>query len=112
MLTRLIVASYAWMLEAALWIALALACVAGYELTVPLMHSAGAIVTPVFAWRILGALVFVVIAFFFLAAFAGPVLVLMDIRQAVRSIEDRLERGPPQEDMRGPVRFERREPSI
>jgi hypothetical protein len=112
MLTRLIVASYAWLLETALWITLVLAGVTGFHVTVPLMHSAGAIVTPEFAWRILGALAFAIIAFLVLAVFAGPVLVLMDVRQAVRNIEDRLERRPPEEDIRGPLRFESREPSI
>ena len=96
----------------ALWITLVLAGVTGFYVTVPLMHSAGAIVTHEFAWRILGALVFAVIAILALAVFAGPALVLMDVRQAVRTIEGRLERGPRGEDIRGPLRFERREPSI
>ena len=63
MLTRLIVASYAWLLETALWFTLGLSGVAGYHVTVPLMSYAGAVVTPEFAWKILGALVFSVITF-------------------------------------------------
>ena len=109
MLTRLIVASYAWLLETALWFALALAGVVGYHFTVPVMNAAGAVLTPEFAWKVLGALVFPVITFLVLAAITGPFLILMDVRQAVRNIEARLERG---EDVRGSLPFERREPSI
>jgi len=112
MLTRLIVASYAWLLEAALWVALALAGLVGYHFTVDIMDAVGAVPTPVLGWKILGGLVFVGIAFLFLAVFAGPVLVLMDVRQVVRSIEARLEQAGRSEDIRGPLAPERKEPSI
>jgi hypothetical protein len=109
MLTRLIVALYAWLLEIVLWLTLPLASVVGYYFTVPIMNAAGAILTPEFAWRILGAFVFPVITFLVLVVFIGPLLILMDVRQAVRNIETRLERG---EDVRKSLPFERREPSI
>jgi len=108
MLTRLIVALYAWLLETALWLTLTLAGVVGYHVTVPIMNDAGAVLTPEFAWKILGALVFPVIAFLVLAVIIGPFLILMDLRQAVRNIEARLERG---EDVSKSFPFERREPS-
>ena len=109
MLTRLIVASYVWLLEAALWFMLAVGGVVGYHVTVTLMNAVGAQLTPEFAWKMLGALVFLVITFLVLAVITGPLLVLMDVRQAVRNIEARLERG---EAVRGSLPFERREPSI
>ncbi|MEX0960759.1 MAG: hypothetical protein WDZ63_15875 [Burkholderiales bacterium] len=109
MLTRLIVALYALILEIVLWLMLAIASVVGYHVTVPIMNAAGATLTPEFAWKILGALVFPVITFLVLAVFIGPLLILMDVRQAVRNIEARLERG---EDVRKSLPFERREPSI
>ena len=112
MLTRLIVASYAWLLESALWVTLALAGVVGYHVTVDIMDAVGAIPTPVLGWKILGALLFAGIAFLFLAVFAGPVLVLMDVRQAVRTIEARLGCGEQGKDLRGSLAPERREPSI
>jgi hypothetical protein len=109
MLTRLIVASYAWLLEIALWLMLAVAGLAGYHGTVPLMHAAGAVPTSEFAWQVVGALVFPVVTFLLLAIATGPLLLLVDIRQSVRSIEARLERG---ESDRGSLPFERKEPSI
>jgi uncharacterized membrane protein len=109
MLTRVIVTLYTWLLEIVLWLTLTLAGVVGYHVTVPIMNAAGAVLTPEFAWKILGALVFPVIAFLVLAVIIGPFLVLMDVRQAVRNIETRLERG---EDVRKSLPFERREPSI
>jgi hypothetical protein len=45
MLTRLIVALYAWLLEIALWLTLPLTGVVGYHVTVPIMNNAGATVT-------------------------------------------------------------------
>jgi len=108
MLTRLVVALYAWLLETALWLMLTLAGVVGYHFTVPLMNDAGAVLTPEFAWKIFGALVFPVITFLVLAVIIGPLLILMDVRQAVRNIEARLERG---EDVSKSLPFERREPS-
>jgi len=109
MLTRLIVASYVWLLEAALWATIALAAVAGYNLTVPVMSAAGAALTPEFAWKLLGALVFTAITFLVLAVVTGPILILIDIRQAARSIQARLEQ---EEDLRRSPPSERREPSI
>jgi len=93
MLTRLIVASYVWLLETALWLTIALAAVVGYHITVPVMSAAGATLAPEFAWKLLGALVLTVITFLVLAVVTGPILILIDVRQAVRSIEAKLDRG-------------------
>lgn len=109
MLTRLIVASYMWLIEIWLWLMLILAVVVGYHRTVPIMNAAGAVVSPEFAWKILGALVFPVITFLVLAVITGPFLILVDVRQAVRNIEAGLERG---EDVSKSLPFERREPSF
>jgi hypothetical protein len=109
MLTRLIVASYAWLLEIALWLTLAIASVVGYHSTVPLMNAIGAEVTPEFAWKILGALVFLVITFLVLAVVSGPALILIDLRQAVRSMEAKQEGGSA---VRASLPSERKEPSI
>lgn len=109
MLTRLIVALYAWLLEIALWLTLPLAGAVGYHVTVPIMNDAGAVLTNEFAWKILGALVFPVITFLVLAVITGPFLVLVDVRQAVRNIEARLER---REDVSKSLALERREPSL
>ena len=109
MLTRLIVASYVWLLEAALWLTLAIAGVVGYHVTVPLMNATGAEVTPEFAWKILGTLGFLVVTALVLAVVTGPVMVLIDLRQAVRKIEAKLEGG---DGARGTLPSERREPSI
>ena len=107
MLSKLIVASYAWLLEIYLWLALAAAGVAGYETTVPLMMSAGVIPEHELAWKIVGALAFAVIAFLFLAVIAGPLFVLMDLRHAVRSIEAKT-RG----EVIGSLPSERQEPKL
>ena len=109
MLTRLIVASYVWLLEVALWATIALAAVAGYNLIVFIMSVAGAALTPEFVWKILGALVFAAITFLSLAVVTGPILILIDIRQATRSIQARLEQ---EEDLHRSSPSERREPSI
>lgn len=108
MLTKLIVALYAWLLETALWSMLTLAGFVGYHVTIPIMNEAGAVLTPEFAWKILGALVFPVITFLILAVIIGPLLILVDVRQAVRNIEARLERG---EDVSKSRPIERRDPS-
>lgn len=92
MLTRLIVALYAWLLEIALWLMLPLAGVLGYHVTVPLMINAGAVLTNEFAWKLCGALLFPGIVFLVVAVVIGPFLMLVDIRQAVRHIEASLER--------------------
>lgn len=109
MLTRLIVASYAWFLEVALWGSLALAGISGYNATLPIIEALGVLPSPELAWKLFGACAFVVVAFLFLAVITGPFLILMDIRHAVRSIEARIaaskvaERSDP---------IERREPTI
>jgi hypothetical protein len=87
LLSRLIVASYALLLEISLWLALAVASITGYEATVPMMQSAGVLPEYEFAWKIIGALSFPVITFLLLAVITGPVFVLLDLRQAVRNIE-------------------------
>lgn len=109
MLTRLIVVSYAWLVETALWIALALSSVAGYHVTVPLMNKWGAVLANEFTWKILGAFFFPAITFVGLTVIFGPLLVLFDIRQAVRNIEARLGRA---EDAAKSLPTERREPHI
>jgi hypothetical protein len=109
MLTRLIVVSYAWMLETALWITLVLSSVVGYHITVPLMNDMGAVLTHEFTWKILGAILFPIIAFLGVTMIAGPLLVLLDVRQAVRNIEARSSRG---EAPRTSLPTERREPHI
>lgn len=107
MLSKFIVASYAWLLEVSLWLALALAAITGYQVTVPLMESAGALLTNDFPWKICGAFVFPVIAFLLLAVIYGPLFILVDLRHAVRSIEARA-----REEAAGSPPLERREPSF
>ena len=109
MLTRLIVASYAWLVETALWLSIGLAAVVGYHVTVPVASAAGAVLTPEFAWKLLGALALAAVAFLLLAVVTGPLLVLMDIRQTVRSIEARLET---EDSLRRAPGAERMEPSL
>jgi hypothetical protein len=86
MLTRLIAASYAWLLEVALWVSLTFAGIAGYNATIPLMEVLGASPYPEFAWKIIGACAFIVVVFLILAIFSGPLLILLDIRISVKSI--------------------------
>jgi hypothetical protein len=109
MLTKLIVALYVWLLEIALWLTLPIAGVWGYHVTVPIMNDAGAVLTNEFAWKICGALVFPIITFLVLAVITGPFLILVDVRNAVRNIEARLERG---KDVSNSLPLERREPSF
>ena len=109
MLTKLIVALYVWLLEVALWLTLPLAGVFGYRVTVPILNDAGAVLTNEFAWKICGALVFPFITFLGLVVIFGPFLILVDVRNAVRNIEARLER---EKDVRNPLPLERREPSF
>src|SRR5262245_19305768 len=87
MLSRLIVASYALLLEISLWLALAVASITGYQAMVPMMMNAGVLPEYEFAWKIVGALAFPVIAFLILAWITGPLFVLLDLRHAVRDIE-------------------------
>lgn len=93
MLTRLIVSSYVWLVEAALWITIVASAVVGYLVTIPAISAAGAVATPELGWRLLGALVFSVFTFLVLAMFTGPALILVDLRQAVRNIEAKLNQG-------------------
>ncbi len=109
MLTKLIVVLYVWLLEIALWLTLVIASVWGYRVTVPMMHDAGAVLANEFAWKFIGALVFPVLTFLVLAVITGPVLILVDLRNAVRNIEARVERG---NDLGGSLRPERREPVL
>lgn len=109
MLTKLIVALYVWLIEIALWLALTIAGVCGYHFTVPMMNNAGAVLANEFTWKIIGALVFPIIAFLVLAVIIGPLLVLVDVRNAVKNIEARLERG---KDASNSPPLERREPSL
>lgn len=87
MLSRLIVASYALLLEISLWLALAVASITGYAATVPMMQTAGLLPEHEFAWKIIGALAFPAITFLFLAVIYGPLFILVDLRHAVRNIE-------------------------
>ena len=109
MLTRLIVVSYAWMVEAALWIAVVVAAVVGYQITLPVMSSFGVTPTSELTWQILGAMLLPLFTLLVLAILSGPLLLLVDIRQSLRSLEARMTRG---EVPRGPALSERREPSI
>jgi hypothetical protein len=109
MLTRVIVSSYVWLIETALWFAIALSAVVGYQFTVPVMNAAGAVLTPEFGWKLLGALLLPVVTFMVLAVATGPFLILVDIRQAVRNIDARLER---EADVSRTPASERKEPSI
>jgi hypothetical protein len=86
-LSKLIVASYALLLEISLWLALAAASITGYEAMVPMMQSAGVLPGHEFAWKIIGALAFPVVTFLILAMVFGPVFLLLDLRNAVRNIE-------------------------
>jgi hypothetical protein len=109
MLTRLIAASYAWLLEVTLWVSLALAGIAGYNATVPVLQALGVSPFPEFTWKILGACTFVVVAFLLLAVVTGPLIILMDVRHAVRNIEVKLVSGKAVEGARSSGR---REPTI
>ena len=90
MLTRLITASYAWLIEVTLWVSLALAGIAGYNATVPILQAFGGSPSPEFTWKLIGAFAFIGVAFLLLAVITGPLLILLDVRQAVRSIEAKL----------------------
>jgi hypothetical protein len=90
MLTRLITLSYAWLLEVTLWVSLGFAGIAGYNVTVPVLQAMGASPSPEFTWKLLGACAFIGVVFLLLAVITGPLLILLDVRQAVRSIEAKL----------------------
>ncbi len=83
MLTRFIVASYAWLIEACLWLAVGTAAFTGYSLVVPVLDAMGIDPTSLHAWRLIGAVVLPVIVLIVLAVLIGPILILLDIRQAL-----------------------------
>jgi hypothetical protein len=87
MLTRLIVDLYAWIIEISLWFMLLIAGVAGYNYTVPILTDAGLILQGEVGWKIIGALLFPVVAFLMAAVVIGPILVLVDIRKSIRAFE-------------------------
>ncbi|MES1942313.1 hypothetical protein T5B8_18833 [Salinisphaera sp. T5B8] len=87
MLTRLIVDVYAWLIEIYLWIMLVISSLAGYYYAVPVLQGAGLIFEPEVGGRILGALLFALVAFLVSAIMTGPFLVLVDIRRSIRSLE-------------------------
>ena len=109
MLTRLIAASYAWLLEVSLWVSLALAGIAGYTSMVPIMQALGASPFPELTWKILGACAFVVVAFLLLAVITGPLLILMDVRHSLRSLDAKM---VGHEGVDGGRSAERKEPII
>jgi len=87
MLARLIVDLYGWIIEIFLWFILLIAGIAGFHRVVPILKNSGAILENELAWRILGAFVSPLVAFLALAVLFGPILVLVDIRKSVRSLE-------------------------
>ena len=87
MLTKLVVHLYAWIIEVYLWLTLLVAGIVGYFMTVPLLNSAGAILENEVVWQIYGALFFVVATFLSAAALVGPLLMLVEIRESVKSLE-------------------------
>ncbi len=87
MLTRLIVDLYGWIIEISLWFILLLAGVAGFHGVVPILKSSGWVLENETAWRIFGAVLSPVVAFLVLVVLFGPILVLVDIRKSVRSLE-------------------------
>jgi hypothetical protein len=109
MLTRLITASYAWLLEVTLWVSLALAGIAGYNATMPILQALGASPSPELTWKMLGACALIGVVFLLLAVITGPLLILLDVRQAVRSIEAKL---VSREGFDGSWPTGRREPTI
>lgn len=109
MLTRFIASSYAWLLEASLWLCLTLAGIAGYSATVPIIQALGGAPYPELIWQILGAITFIFIGFFLLAVVTGPLLILMDVRHAVKSIETKMVSREGREVVR---ETGRREPTI
>ena len=109
MLSRLILDSYAWLLEVTLWVALLIAAVAGYHSALPVASSIGATIDSPGAWQLLGAVTSVVLTFLALAAAVGPILTLLDMRQTLKRIEDSIESAP---GSLTTLRTERRDPSI
>jgi len=87
MLTRLIVDLYGWIIEISLWFILLISAVAGFHSTVLILKSSGWILESETAWRIFGAVVSPVVTFLVLVVLFGPILVLVDIRKSVKSLE-------------------------
>ncbi len=87
MLTRLIVDLYGWIIEIFLWFILLIAGVAGFHGLVPILKSSGWVLQSETAWRIFGAVAAPVAVFLVLVVLIGPILVLVDIRKSVRSLE-------------------------
>lgn len=109
MLTRLIVKFYAWLIEACLWLAVLISCIAGYRVTLPLMNALGMIPEHALAWQLAGAVVLPVLVFLSLALLCGPFLILVDIRRAVLKLES------PKDEMQPNAvrsRVERKEPQM
>jgi hypothetical protein len=87
MLSKFIAASFALLLEVSLWISLALAGTVGYNATVPIFQALGGSPYPEFLWKLVGASAFIFVGFLFISVITGPLLVLIDIRRAVKNIE-------------------------
>jgi hypothetical protein len=100
---------YVWLLETALWLTLLAASVVGYHVIVPMMQDVGAVLANEFAWRLPGALVLPGLTFLVLAVTIGPLLILVDLRNAVRRIEARAEPGNKLDGLLG---LGRREPTM
>jgi hypothetical protein len=66
---------------------LLIAGIAGYHRVVPILKNSGAVLENELAWRLLGAFVSPLVAFLALAVLFGPILVLVDIRKSVRTLE-------------------------
>ena len=109
MLTKFIVASYAGLVELALWLALALAAFTGYQIALPVAFWMEAVPKNAFAWQIFGASALTVAAVLVLAVVTGPFLILVEIRRSILLIEARLNRT---EDLRQPSASKKWEPSI
>ena len=89
MLTRLMVDLYAWIIEISLWFMVLIAGIVGYDRTVPVLQAAGAIIEHEAAWKISGAVFFVIVVLCAATVVVGPMLVLLDIRKAVKAFETR-----------------------
>ncbi|HVY04537.1 MAG TPA: hypothetical protein VHB46_01050 [Burkholderiales bacterium] len=87
MLTKLVVDLYGWIIEIFLWFVLLIAAIAGFRSVVPILQSRGWILESDMGWRIAGAVVFPLATFLVLAVVLGPILLLVDIRKSVRSLE-------------------------
>jgi hypothetical protein len=87
MLTRLIGDLYAWIIEIYLWFVVLISSVAGYHYTVPILKAAGLTLENQTAGKLLGAVVFAFVTFLVSAVAIGPIVVLLDIRKSVRTLE-------------------------